>query len=206
MQLPPVLCIWINFHSHLQSATFVRKWKCFCYAPKVGWCCPFRFIFPAPGTQGTSVNIGRNEWSLHRGGKLLEHSLSALICLDCSGTLDRLCCDLFSMILLGFLLTFWLSLVLCYLFLFISALNGDTSLPVGEGNGNPLQYSCLENPMDRGAWQGTVHGVAKSWTRLRDYHSLPPSQLPWFSGHSPWMISSSFVTSAITMQTWMASK
>ena len=31
----------------------------------------------------------------------------------------------------------------------------------GEGNGNPLQYSCLENPMDRGAWQDTVHGVAK---------------------------------------------
>ena len=36
----------------------------------------------------------------------------------------------------------------------------------GEGNGNPLQYSCLENPMDREAWQATVHGVAKSRTRL----------------------------------------
>ena len=35
---------------------------------------------------------------------------------------------------------------------------------------NPLQYSCLENPMDRGAWQATVHEVAKSWTRLRDFH------------------------------------
>ena len=34
----------------------------------------------------------------------------------------------------------------------------------GEGNGNPLQYSCLENPMDRGAWQVTVHGAAKSQT------------------------------------------
>ena len=34
----------------------------------------------------------------------------------------------------------------------------------GEGNGNPLQYSGLENPMDRGAWQATVHGVTKSWT------------------------------------------
>ena len=42
----------------------------------------------------------------------------------------------------------------------------------GEGNGNPLQYSCLENPMDRGAWQDTVHGVAKSWTQLSDFHSL----------------------------------
>ena len=36
----------------------------------------------------------------------------------------------------------------------------------GVGNGNPLQYSCLENPMDRGAWWATIHGVAKSWTRL----------------------------------------
>ena len=34
----------------------------------------------------------------------------------------------------------------------------------GEGNGNPLQNSCLENSMDRGAWRATVHGVAKSWT------------------------------------------
>ena len=34
----------------------------------------------------------------------------------------------------------------------------------GEGNGNPHQYSCLENPMNGGAWEGTVHGVTKSWT------------------------------------------
>ena len=39
--------------------------------------------------------------------------------------------------------------------------------PLGEGNGNPLQYSCLENPMDRGAWRATVHGVAQSWTQLK---------------------------------------
>ena len=38
-----------------------------------------------------------------------------------------------------------------------------------EGNGNPLQYSCLENPMDRGAWKGAVHGVAKSQTQLSDF-------------------------------------
>ena len=38
----------------------------------------------------------------------------------------------------------------------------------GEGNGYPLQYSCLQNPMDRGAWWVTVHGVAKSWTQLSD--------------------------------------
>ena len=39
----------------------------------------------------------------------------------------------------------------------------------GEGNVNPLQYSCLENPMDRGAWWATIHGVAKSRARLSDF-------------------------------------
>ena len=39
----------------------------------------------------------------------------------------------------------------------------------GEGNGNPLQYSCLENPMDRGAWQATVHRVTKSQTWLNNF-------------------------------------
>ena len=39
----------------------------------------------------------------------------------------------------------------------------------GEGNGTPLQYSCLENPMDGGAWWAAVHGVAKSQTRLNDF-------------------------------------
>ena len=51
---------------------------------------------------------------------------------------------------------------------------GDPGLVPGsgrsprEGNGTPLQYSCLENSMDRGAWPATVHGVAKSWTPLSD--------------------------------------
>ena len=39
----------------------------------------------------------------------------------------------------------------------------------GEGNGNPLQYSWLGNPMDGGAWEATVHGVVKSWARLSDF-------------------------------------
>ena len=39
----------------------------------------------------------------------------------------------------------------------------------GERNGTPLQYSCLENPMDGGAWWAAVHGVVKSWTRLSDF-------------------------------------
>ena len=46
---------------------------------------------------------------------------------------------------------------------------GQEDPPV-EGNSNPLQYSCLENPMDRGAWQATAHGVTKSWTGLSDQH------------------------------------
>ena len=43
----------------------------------------------------------------------------------------------------------------------------------GEGNGNPLQYSRLGNPMDRGAWQATVHGATKSWARLSDWACTP---------------------------------
>ena len=50
----------------------------------------------------------------------------------------------------------------------LGSIPGLGRLP-GGGHGNPLQYSCLENPMDRGAWWATVHGVAKSWTRLSDY-------------------------------------
>ena len=43
----------------------------------------------------------------------------------------------------------------------------------GEGNGSPLQNSCLENPVDRGVWWATVHGVSKSWTRLNLAHKVP---------------------------------
>ena len=46
-----------------------------------------------------------------------------------------------------------------------SSIPGSGRSP-GEGTGNPLQYSCLENAIDIGAWWATVHGVAKSWTRL----------------------------------------
>ena len=53
----------------------------------------------------------------------------------------------------------------------------------GEGNGYPLQYPCLENPMDRGAWQATVCGVAKSRTRLSDFHPFLPLLCPQV--HSP---------------------
>ena len=65
--------------------------------------------------------------------------------------------------------------------------------PKGEGNGNPLQYSCLENPMDGGAWWAVVHGVAKSRTRLSDFpftfhfHALE-KEMATHSGVLTWRI------------------
>ena len=56
------------------------------------------------------------------------------------------------------MLTYYMTFICVLLILFI-----------GEGNGTPLQYSCLENPMDGGAWWAAVHGVAKSQTRLSDF-------------------------------------
>ena len=50
----------------------------------------------------------------------------------------------------------------------LGSIAGSRRAP-GEGNGNSLQYSCLENSMDGGAWWATVHGVAKSWTRISDF-------------------------------------
>ena len=64
---------------------------------------------------------------------------------------------------------------------------------MGEGNGTPLQYSCLVNPMDGGAWQAAVHGVAKSQIRLRDFtftfhfHALEKEMAP-HSGVLAWRI------------------
>ena len=63
----------------------------------------------------------------------------------------------------------------------------DNRVQIGEGNGTPLQYSCLENPMDGGAWWATVHGVAKSRTRLSDFtfifhsHALEKEMATHFS-------------------------
>ena len=58
-----------------------------------------------------------------------------------------------------------------YLFRTLKALKKilESSTDNGEGNGTQLQYSCLENPMDGGAWKAAVHGVAKSRTRLSDF-------------------------------------
>ena len=50
-----------------------------------------------------------------------------------------------------------------------SGLIAGSGRALGVGNGNPCQYSCLENSMDRAAWWATVYGVAKNWTRLSIY-------------------------------------
>ena len=57
----------------------------------------------------------------------------------------------------------WMSFKLCKLYL------NEIFFSPGGGNGNSLQYSCLGNPMDRGPWWATVHGVAKRWTQLSDW-------------------------------------
>ena len=63
----------------------------------------------------------------------------------------------------------------------------------GEGNGTPLQYSCLENPTDGGAWWSAVHGVARSWTQLSDFtftfhfHALE-KEMATHSGILAWRI------------------
>ena len=65
---------------------------------------------------------------------------------------------------------FWPQLVLAAAVFFRKVLNLESIKPThGEGNGTPLRYSCLENPMDGGAWWAVVHGVAKSWTRLSNF-------------------------------------
>ena len=50
---------------------------------------------------------------------------------------------------------------------------------IGEGNGNPLQCSCLENPRDGGAWWAAVYGVEQSWTRLKQFSSSSSSRSPY---------------------------
>ena len=56
----------------------------------------------------------------------------------------------------------------------VGDIRAEASVPgfvrsLGGGHGNPLQYSCLENPMDRGTWWTTVHRVTKSWTKLKQF-------------------------------------
>ena len=61
----------------------------------------------------------------------------------------------------------------------VGSISGSGRCP-GGGHGSPLQYSCLENPMDRGAWRATVHGVTKSQTRLKRHKHIELSNT-WHS-------------------------
>ena len=60
---------------------------------------------------------------------------------------------------------------------------------IGEGNGNPLQYSCLENPSDRGAWWAAVYGVAQSWTQLKWLSSSSSRDYRSYTGNHQWKMS-----------------
>ena len=70
------------------------------------------------------------------------------------------------------------STLLCRYIMWLPPFNLSFHICEGEGNGNPLQYSWLENSMDRGAWRATVQGVAKSQPELIDYHWHHRGQLP----------------------------
>ena len=71
-----------------------------------------------------------------------------------------------------------------------------------EGNGNPLQYSCLENPMDGGSWQATVHGVAKSRTRLSDFTFFLSKPAMFFSSTTLRMPQDTRLVCCQTKNTW----
>ena len=82
----------------------------------------------------------------------------------------------------------------------LPASEGDTSSTCGserspgKGNGNPLQYSCLENSMDRGVWWATVPGVTKSWTRMGDMHNNAYFWVVYFEFFSKFFIIGKFLT------------
>ena len=98
---------------------------------------------------------------------LQAHSSQAVACL-CRDTLQSLCCltpqQQPAQLTFLFYKHCWCP---SYLFFF----SNSCSVAYGEGNGTPLQYSCLENPMDGGAWWVAVHGVAESRTQLSDFSS-----------------------------------
>ena len=72
----------------------------------------------------------------------------------------------------------------------------------GRGHGNPLQYSCLENPMDRGAWWATVHGLTKRWAALKrlSAHTCVPDALNHVGG---WFSESLYLMKASPVRSWL---
>ena len=76
-------------------------------------------------------------------------------------------CDSYKLLARDFCLSFEL---ICYYLFWVIAVS---FIPIGGGNGNPLQYSCWDNPMDRKAWWAAVHGIAESWIQLNNWVLIP---------------------------------
>ena len=91
------------------------------------------------------------------------HTLFAVDTLPC----PQATTNLFPIPIVLNLLEFRTNRVIQYSVFCVSCLSLSMFLKFTHGNGTPLQYSCLENPMDGGAWWAAVYGVAQSWTRLR---------------------------------------
>ena len=163
-----------NLRSHLQSATFVRKSKCFCYAFKVGWCCPWGLSFQ---------HLAHRDFSKYlKKRMILAQRRQAFGTLFISAYLSWLLRDTWPSLLWPFShdtprFSSYLLILSCSLLLvsFHLPLKWWYLPPSWRRKWQPTPVLLPGESMDRGAWQGTVHRVAKSWTRLRDYHCLPPS-------------------------------
>ena len=86
----------------------------------------------------------------------------------------------------------------------LSSIPGSGRSP-GEGNDCPLQCSCLENSMDRRAWQAKVHGVTKIWTQLSDSHFLTSRRASWAFSHDSGLASSQGHLDFIPVCVWAGS-
>ena len=108
---------------------------------------------------GHKLGHSRRWWGTWRPGMLLSVGLQRVS--EMTGWLNKTCtyCHFVTCFLLIFVV----------IFLFVLLLVSSPVVWDGEGNGNPLQYSRLENLMDGGAWWTAVHGVMKSWTQLSDF-------------------------------------
>ena len=95
---------------------------------------------------------------------ILACCMYVCMCVCCMYECD-VCIYVFVHVVCMFAYVFVVCMSVMYVYMYLCML----CMFVGEGNGTPLQYSCLENPMEGGAWWAAVHGIAKSRTRLSDF-------------------------------------